>query len=377
MTRTGTAAVLVGTGRPFELRDYPLPDPAPEPGAILVRVLLANVCGSDLHMWRGELDLERLRLPFPLVLGHEAVGEVAALGAGVERDAAGRPLSVGDRVAWRYFSPCGRCPACLAGITRACQRNHRFISQERSAEDPPHFVGVYATHHVIPPGQAVFQVPDGLPDESVAAANCAVAEAIQGLAVAGLRPGEAVVVQGAGGLGLHTCAVARAMGAGTVVAVDGVGERLRLARAFGADHALDLTEVPEPRDRIRAVRELTGGPGADVVCEFVGHASAVAEGIQMLAPGGRYVEAGCVATGTSFELDPAYLTLLNRSMVGLTYYEPWALGEALRFLDRNRDRFPWERLLAVRYPLAEIDRAFADADRRSVPRAAIDPWAAA
>src|SRR5947208_2693780 len=114
----GTAAVFVGTGRPFELHQYPLVEP--EPGAILVRVLLANVCGSDLHMWRGELDLERLRLPFPVVLGHEAVGQVVALGPGAERDTAGRPLAPGDRVAWRYFSPCGRCPACLAGITRAC-----------------------------------------------------------------------------------------------------------------------------------------------------------------------------------------------------------------------------------------------------------------
>jgi threonine dehydrogenase-like Zn-dependent dehydrogenase len=370
---TGTAAVLVGTGRPFELRDYPLTEP--EPGAILVRVLLANVCGSDLHMWRGQLDLERLRMPFPVVLGHEAVGEVASLGAGVERDAAGEPLARGDRVAWRYFSPCGRCPACLAGVTRACQRNHRFISQGRTADDPPHFVGVYATHHVVPAGQAVFRVPAGLPDESVAAANCAVAEAIQGLAVAGVRPGSSVVVQGAGGLGLYTCAVARAMGAGTVVAVDGVGERLHLARAFGADATVDLTEVPDPKDRVRMVRNLTGGSGADVVCEFVGHASAVAEGLLMVGPGGRYLEAGCVATGGSFELDPAYLTLLNRSMVGLTYYEPWALREALRFLDRHRDRYPWERLLATRYPLAAIDRAFEDADRRSVPRAAIDPWA--
>src|SRR5439155_23201944 len=105
----GTAAVLLGTGRPFELRQYPLLDP--EPGGILARVITANVCGSDLHMWRGELNLERLRLPFPLALGHEAVGQVERLRPGVTTDSAGLPLAPGDRISWRYFSPCGRCPA--------------------------------------------------------------------------------------------------------------------------------------------------------------------------------------------------------------------------------------------------------------------------
>ena len=131
MTDTGTAAVFVGTGEPFELKEYPLLDP--EPGAILARVRLANICGSDLHMWRGELDLERLKLPIPLVLGHEAVGEVVALGQGVSTDFAGEPLWPRDLISWRYFSPCGRCPACMAGMTRACQENHSFISGGSSA----------------------------------------------------------------------------------------------------------------------------------------------------------------------------------------------------------------------------------------------------
>jgi threonine dehydrogenase-like Zn-dependent dehydrogenase len=366
----GQVALFSGPGKPFELRGYELPDS--EPGGLLVRILLSNVCGSDLHMWRGELDLERLGLPMPAVLGHEAVGEVVALGPGVTADSAGEALHPGDRVAWRYFTSCGHCPACLRGMTRACQQVHRFISQWQSGEDSPHFVGTFATHHAIRPGQAVFKVPDGLSDSAVAGANCALAEVIQGLRVVGLRVGEAVVVQGAGGLGLFACAVARAMGAGTVVAVDGVAERLDLARAFGASATVDFSECESSRDRVKAVRALTGG-GGDVVCEFVGHASAVAEGIQMLAPGGRYIESGCIHTGTSFDFDPAYLTLMNRSLHGVVYYEPWALREALAFLDRERDRFPWERLLAARYPLEEIDRAFADADARRVPRAAIQP----
>jgi threonine dehydrogenase-like Zn-dependent dehydrogenase len=370
-TERGTAALFVGTGRPFELRAYRVPDPGP--GEAVVRILQANVCGSDLHMWRGELDLERLRLPLPAVLGHEAVGEVVGLGSGAERDAAGAPLAPGDRVVWRYFTPCGRCRSCVAGVTRACADNHRFISQWRSADDPPHFVGPFATHIVLPPGHVAYRVPDGVSDQAAAAANCALSEVLQALHTAGLRAGETFVVQGAGGLGLYACAVARSLGAGRIVVVDSIAERLDLAREFGADAVVDGSALPDPRDRVAAVKDATDGWGGDVVGEFVGHASAVAEGIRMVAPAGRYLEVGCIHAGTTFELDPAHLTLFNRSLVSVVYYEPEALGEALAFLERTRDALPWERLFARRYPLEAIGEAFDDADGRRVPRAALIP----
>jgi len=370
MPETGTLAAFTGTGRPFELRDYPLPRPGP--GEILVRILLANVCGSDLHMWRGELSLERLKLPLPAVLGHEAVGIVEELGTGAL--AGGPTLEPGDRIVWRYFTPCGDCRACRSGRTRACAQVHRFISGWRRSDEPPHFVGPYATHLLIGAGQVVARVPDAVSDAAASIANCAVAEALQGMRAVDVRPGESVVVLGAGGLGLVCCAAARAAGAGAVIVVDGVGERLELARAFGAADTVDIRELPEPGERLARVRELTDG-GADLVCEFVGRAEAVGEGIRMLAPGGRALACGSIHAGTSFELDPAQLTLLNRTVHGLCYYEPSALGAAVEFLAATGEGVPWERLTAVRYPLAEIGRAFADADARTVQRASISPLA--
>ncbi len=118
MADTARMAVFHGAGKPFEIREYPVPDP--EPGAILVKVAMANVCGSDLHYWRGELDYVKMGRPLPLNTGHEHVGRVAKLGAGVTTDSAGRPLAVGDRVAYRFFFPCGRCRMCLKGKTKSC-----------------------------------------------------------------------------------------------------------------------------------------------------------------------------------------------------------------------------------------------------------------
>jgi D-arabinose 1-dehydrogenase-like Zn-dependent alcohol dehydrogenase len=366
----GTAALFVGNGKPFELRSYAIP--SPEPGAIVAQVKLANVCGSDLHMWHAELDLERLRLPMPLCIGHEAVGEVYALGDGVATDSAGEALAVGDRISWRYFVPCGRCRACVAGITRACPSSHLFISQGQSADAAPHFVGAFATHYYIRPGQTTFKVPATVTDAAAAGANCGLAEVIQGFNLAGLRLGDTVVLQGAGGLGIFAAAIAKQLGAARVIAIDSVTERLELARDFGADQTINLNEVGEARDRIRLVREATDGWGAEIVCEFVGHGSVINEGIQMLAPGGRYLEIGCINRGTETTLDPAHLTLLNRSVLGVVYYEPWALRAAIGFLARKRAAFPWDRLAGVRYSLDSIDRAFDDAANHVVPRAAID-----
>lgn len=370
MTEHGRLAAFAGPGSPFDLIERPLP--APGPGAMVVEVTQANVCGSDVHFWEGRIDLVALKRPMPVVLGHEGVGRVHTLGDGVEADAAGRPLAVGDRVTWRYFYPCGRCRQCLAGRTRACQRNHLFLSQGRSASERPYFVGPLATHHHLPPGHAVFRVPDSLEDGIAAAANCAVAQVIQAFDVAALRFGERVVIQGAGGLGLYATALARSRGAERILVLDVVPERLELAEAFGADVTLDLRELPDARSRVRAVRAETEG-GGDVVCEFVGHPSAVAEGLGMVAPGGRYLECGCVHAGATFDFDPSTLTLLSRTAIGLICYEPWCLEAALAFLERTGRDHPWGRLTATTYPLSAIDEAFADAAARRTPRAAVRP----
>ncbi len=104
MVEKGRAAVYKAFGQPMEIKEYPVPEP--EPGAILIKVRRANICGSDLHMWRGDLNLTALGAPLPAILGHEMTGTVAKLGEGVLTDSAGQPLAVGDRVVYRYFLPC-------------------------------------------------------------------------------------------------------------------------------------------------------------------------------------------------------------------------------------------------------------------------------
>ncbi|HET7769539.1 MAG TPA: alcohol dehydrogenase catalytic domain-containing protein, partial [Chloroflexota bacterium] len=186
MTKTGRAAVSFGPGR-MEIREYPVL--APEADQALIRVTMATICGSDLHAWRGEMASivplkagEAKPEPKASIGGHEMTGYVEALGKGWATDTLGRPLKEGDRVAFSFFNPCGKCWACLSNTAR-CPNRYRLRAP---AEVAPHFHAAYAEYHMAKPGQWVFKVPDDpstgsggpLPDELVAPANCALAQVL-------------------------------------------------------------------------------------------------------------------------------------------------------------------------------------------------------
>ncbi len=365
--KTGRVAGFYGAGTPMRILEYRVPDP--EPGAVVLRTRLANVCGSDVHQWRGEFDVAKFGRPYPQILGHEMTGEVAALGAGVDRDTAGQPLRVGDRVVFRYFYPCGTCRACVSGITRACADARAYL--RKSCDEPPHFVGAFADHYYVFPGAAIFRASEALPDAAVSGINCALAQVTGGLELARLRSGEDVVVQGAGGLGVYACAVARERGARRVIAIDGIDERLALAKAFGADETIDLRRHVTPEARIARVKELTGGWGADLVVEVVGHPRVVNEGLAMVGRTGRYLEIGNINPGLTYELDPSRLVFGNLTMYGMVYYEAEHLRRALDLVVRTKDRYPWARVVSHTFPLEGINEAFEKASRGEVTRAAI------
>src|SRR5256712_5158412 len=251
MPPTGKAAVFHGPGRPFEIRELPLPEV--EPDAVLIRISLANVCGSDLHFWRGDAPL---RLPEDgWIYGHEMTGRVARLGARVKTDSLGRPLKEGDRVAYTYFYPCGRCHACLNNEPAACPAK---IERPLGPSQFPHFHGAFAEYYYLRARGALFLVPDTLPAELGAPGNCAPSQLIFRLHKAGLAFGGSVVIQGAGGLGIQAAAGARDMGAATVVVVDRLPGRLGPARAVGADPTIHLDEGPDRQEPRALLRRGTG-----------------------------------------------------------------------------------------------------------------------
>jgi L-iditol 2-dehydrogenase len=350
----GRAAVATGPTGPMEMRDYPVREPLP--GEVRVRISLAMICGSDLHMWRGEVPWFQKT---PGIQGHEMVGVVDALGEGRTTDSLGRPLRLGDRVAYAYFVPCGECPACLSGTT-GCPNRYRFRNPYTADERP--FLGAYAEYCYLQPGQWIFKVPDALSDSLVAPVNCALAQVVYGLHQVRVWLSDTVVVQGAGGLGLYAVALARDLGAGTIVAVDGVAERLELARAFGADETINIREVGDRGERVAIVRELTHGQGADLCVEVAGVPAVVQEGLQYLRVGGRYLWMGNIVPGAETTIIPHDAVRQPKTIMGVLAYDRWAIPRALDWLARAQQRYPFERLVSEAYPLAEINTAFEQAE---------------
>jgi threonine dehydrogenase-like Zn-dependent dehydrogenase len=357
----GTVAVLIAPQQ-VELREFEVADP--EAQTVLLDVVRANVCGSELHIWRGHHPTVKMGS----VLGHEMLGRVRALGRGVETDYAGNPLRPGDRVVPAYFITCRRCRACQAGRFNLCENCYRYWSQP--ADAPPHFHGAFATHYYVHPDQYFYKVPDAVPDAAAASANCALAELLFALDQAEVGAGEQIVIQGAGGLGLCAVAVAKERGARAIV-IDGIPRRLEQAHRFGADAVVDFREHDTPERRAAHVQGLTGGAGADVAVEATGVPAAFAESILLVRPGGRVVEVGNISPGRTTPFDPGTLTRRSVQILPAIRYQPWYLKRAVEFLGATRDRYPFDTLLDAEYPLRDVARALLDSDRRAVTRASL------
>ena len=341
---TARAAVMPDFHQPLELREYPLPDEI-EPGAALVKVEMAGICGTDVHLWKGQLPIPR-----PIVMGHETVGVIERLGAGLETDWAGEPLGEGDRITWSAGRACGHCYICkvIRQPTRCVSRTAYGISF--GSDEPPHFSGGYAEYIYLRPGTAIFKLSD-VPTEAVIGAGCALVTAIHGLERMKINWGDRVVIQGSGPVGLAALAVAKSAGALSCIVIGGPAARLELAQAFGADHTINIEEFTEPAARLAEVRRLTGGFGADAVIECVGAPSVVPEGFEMCRDSGKYLVLGHYGDAGTEPINPHVITRKQLTVYGSWGSEPRHLALAIEFLRKERERFPFERLVSHRFPL--------------------------
>lgn len=357
------ALVFSGPGRPLELREVEIP--ALGAGEALVRVTLATVCGSDLHTLAG-----RRATPVPTVLGHEMVGVIEALGPGEPpRDTNGTPLRVGQRVTWSVAAAPARDFFSAHGIPQKSAGLFKYGHERLTPERP--LSGGFASHCVLVPGSAVVPVPDGLPDAVVCPANCAVATAVAALRSAGVEAGGCVVVQGAGMLGLHACAIAAAAGVRHIVAVDVRPDRIALAREFGATHLADGARTGAGLARL--AQDLTEGRGADALLEFTGDTEATEKALDCLRIGGRLILVGAVFPAPPLRLDAERVVRRLLRIEGVHNYTPADLTAAVGFLAAHRDRFPFGRLVEAVFPLPRYEDALRHAVEKRPFRVALAP----
>lgn len=359
MQTTGRTTILADIGL-LEQRDFDLPTPVA--GGLVLSMIRANVCGSDVHIRHGSHPLVQAGC----VMGHEGIGKVAALGVGVSTDFAGQPLAIGDRVVSTYFQACRRCPECNNGHGNICR--NAYAGWSTPATDAPHFFGTFGTHYAVGPNQAVYKVPDSVSSKAASSANCALSQVYYGCLLGEVAYGDTVLILGAGGLGVCASAIASTFGAEVFVA-EMTPSRLDKALEFGAHHAIDLTVAEDGNGRVALMRELTGG-GADVVIDLTGVPSAFSESVRSARSGGIVVEIGNISPHKYTDFDPGLFTRTGVQIRAAIRYPLEVLGKAVQFI-ADTPQFPWESLVDADYRLDQVDEAIDAAESRTVTRAGI------
>jgi len=363
------AAALTSFGTELKVETFDLP--RPHPGGILVKVLAATVCGTDVHLWEGALEAAQ-PVQLPVIPGHEMVGEVVELGDPAAVDALGRPLKAGDRIVWAPDS-CGHCYHCtLLREPTLCE--HRRIGMMQSVRGQPYVTGGFAEYTHVLPGAPCLLVPAGLKDEWAAAASCALRTVVRAFEIAGpIESSSCVVIQGAGALGLFATALAALRGAGRVIVIGGPEARLAIATAFGADQVLSISISAEAR--LEAILDSTGGLGAEVVLELSGSVAAFGEGLALTARGGRYVVAG-ILSGSPSSVPVHLIAAKQLRVMGSFGAGIDAYAKALQIMSETASRFPWDSVFGRSYPLERATEALLQARSGEEIKPVVRPWLA-
>ena len=345
-----TIKAAVCTGFDADLGIEELDLRAPGAGELEVTLEACAICHSDISyaegIWGGDL---------PMVLGHEAAGRITALGDGVTG------LSEGQRVVVTLIKSCGRCANCAAGKPTICT-NIVAVPDKLHRKDGTRVVaamncGAFAEKVIVDRSQVVV-MPDSMPPEAVALMACGVITGIGAVVNAGnLRPGEDVVVIGAGGVGLNAIQGARIAGARRIVAVDMSEEKLAIAKDFGATHGV-LASSDEPW---KAAMQALGGRGADHVAVSVGAIRAYNDAPRYLGWGGRMVMVGMPASGAMAEYEPVIPAYMGQSFIGSKMGDVVIARDIPWLADLyEQGRLKLDELVSGRWSLDQINEAIAD-----------------
>ncbi|RZK72880.1 MAG: alcohol dehydrogenase [Pedobacter sp.] len=330
--------VFNGAGLPLEQKDMIIPDL--NAGEILVKNLYTTICGSDLHTYCG-LRKEAV----PTVLGHEIVGEIQTFHISHHRkDHLGRTLKIGDRVTWTIFASDPASSKAEAGMPQKADGLFKYGHSTVTDDDALH--GGLATHCILKVGTAVLKIDNKVPLKVAATINCAVATVAGAVRLGGSLNNKKVLISGVGLLGLVCVAMCKVQGASEIHIVDLSEERLQQAKAFGADvlHPLKQNQVL-PKD-------------IDVAFDMSGSPDAMELGLAALNIGGVAVWIGAVFKSRPVQVDAEQIIRRLNTVKGLHNYNYDDFVKAVKFIEENHTKFPFESLVSADYSLEDATPAF-------------------
>jgi len=324
-----------------DIRVESVPRPRAGPGQAVIRVTLTTICGTDLHIVRGEYPVKP-----GLIIGHEPVGVVEELGAGVTG------YHVGDRVLVGAITPCGQCRACLSGQWSQCGHGEAYkaIGGWRFGNT---INGAQAEYLLVPSAQAnLAKIPDELTDEQVVLLADIASTGISGAESGGVRIGDTVAVFAQGPIGLCATAGAKLMGASFIIGIDEDDQRLAMARRMGADVVLDHRKG----DVVAEVKRLSGG-GVDVAIEALGTQETFENALRSLRPGGTLSSLGVYAGKLQIPYEAFDAGIGDQRVV--TTLCPGGKERMRRLMEMVRHgRIDFTPLLTHTFPLQEIGEGY-------------------
>ena len=346
-----------------QVQEFPRPDA--EAGAVLLRTVFSEVCGTDVHLREGRLA----GVPYPIIPGHINVGVVEETGGRVS-DIEGVELQPGDTVTFLdVHETCHNCWFCLVAKASTRCPNRKVYGITYPAEEG--LLGGWSEMIYLKPGVKIVKLPPGLTAVDFIGGGCGSPTALHAVDRAGIRLDDSVVVQGFGPVGMSAAAFALLSGAGQVIVVEPSPERSAMAQLIGVDRIVSDADAAA---RVGSVLELTSGRGADVTIEASGSAAAVPEGMNMTRDNGTYVvvgqytDSGEVSVNPHLQINRKHLDL--RGVWGIDYGH---FHRAVRLMAKHNGRFHWRRFVSSVYSMEDAGKALDDVAARRVMKAVIAP----
>ena len=364
MAQTYMAAVMPAPSVPIELREFQAPDL--EPGSALLHTMYSEVCGTDIHLLHGKLA----GVPYPIIPGHVSVGAVAKIRGSITY-VNGDRIKEGDVVTFLdVHETCNHCYHCLvAGQPNRCP-SRKVYGITYSANDG--LLGGWSQAIYMKPGVKMIPIPRELAPETYIGGGCGLVTALHAVDLAEIRLGESVAVLGVGPVGQSVVALSSLSGAGEIIAIDGVADRLEYAKRMGATKTIDLATPRE--DRLSQVRGFSSGRGVDVVIEASGHPDAVSEALDLVRDGGRVIVCGHYTDNGSVEINPH--VQINRKHVQIrgcwgSKYKHF--HRAVEIAARFGAIKPWSEMVSGTYRLEDASIAIRAIENRFAIKALISP----
>ncbi len=364
---TSRAAVIPFPDNNIEIRSYDIPHMAD--GAVLLKTIASEVCGTDVHLWHGKLA----GVPYPLIPGHVSVGEITAIQGSVY-DVDGNSLQVGQIVTFLdVHGTCGTCRYCTVWKASTRCPNRRVYGITMGAEELPGLGGGWSDYIYLKPGTKIIPLEQKVSPDAWIGGGCGLPTAVHAVELAKITLADRVLIQGSGPVGLSCVALAALSGAGWIGVIGSPELRLEAARRFGADLTIDVMETSR-EERREAVLNATDGYGADITIEASGNPEAVPEGCSLTRDNGRYIIVGQYTDNGDVLINPHLLINKKHLAIQGCWGSDFShVHRAMQIMASFNGRIHWESLISKRYKLEEVQQALLDVEERRVVKAVINP----